>query len=163
MPNRPGQGRKRTPTAIREARGTERFRKDQRKHEPKASDAKPKCPTHLDRRAKAEWRAIVKIMEGQGTLSADFLRSLTLYCTAYSKYLEALDLVNKTGIVVYDEKGNARRNPAQVEFHKYHDQCYKWLTEFGLTPSAKARVMVEKKEEKQDAWAAFLEGSKHRN
>ena len=166
--NAPGQGRRPVPTAVKLARGTDRDHHNQRsnKAEPDSPAGRPRCPSHLDSIAKAEWRHICKIMEGMGTLSPAYQRSLELYVTAYSNYRRALEQVEKHGqaIVGVDKNGQTvvGRNPFSAEAHRWRDACMRLLTEFGLTPSSKTRVMDERKETGQTSdWAKFMAGSKH--
>lgn len=150
--NNRGQGRKRTPTAIKIARGTDKPHRNERMnpHEPDAPTGIPPCPEHLGTEARAEWENICKLMAELGVLSPVYQRSLELYVRAYSNYRKAMDMVDKLGLSIVRRNKNGEtevvRNPFCTEAHKYHEECYRWLTEFGLTPSAKASVIGELKQ-----------------
>ena len=107
-------------------------------------------PSHLDATGQAEWKEVCDILEGMGVLSTAFARSLELYCESYSNYRRAIAMVDKVGIAIVtrDKNGetHVRRNQFSVEAHKYKDECYRFLSEFGLTPSSKSRIVVTKNE-----------------
>lgn len=145
MANRPGQGRKRKPTAAKVRNGS--AAKDPgriNKLEPAALSDEPTCPDHLDDVGRATWHRTCDVMRRMGYLSASYQDALDIYAETYSNYRQALEAVEKYGqvLVSKDKNGNllVRRNPFSVELHKYHDELMKILQEFGLTPSSKTRV-----------------------
>ena len=152
MPNRKGQGRKPVPTELKKLRGTVNVTREKaRKAEPKVDTKRPRRPTWLDKRAKAEWKRLCDILEGMAILSTAYAPALEAICDAYSKWRQSEEMVAKMGhaIVTRNSKGEVevRRNPFTVEMHKHKDAYVRLLSEFGLTPSTKTRVSTEKDNE----------------
>lgn len=165
--NRPGQGRPRVPSALKIARGTDKDHRKQRgnENEPAQLADKPKCPSYMDDVAKAEWKRICKTLEGMNILSKSYQQALEMYVRSWSNYRSAMDKVDTIGQALVRKNAvtgqtEIVRNPFSVEAHKYADECYKWLTEFGLTPSAKTRVMSDNKDSEPSDFAKFMAGAK---
>jgi P27 family predicted phage terminase small subunit len=143
------RGRKKIPTAIQELRGA--YKKDPKRRnqtEPVAPKEKPRCPSHLDATAKAEWKFLTGILDELGVLSRADKTALVMYCQSYSEWRKAADMCQQYGAwqVKKDSKGEliTKRHEWDRIREQTQEACRKWLIEFGLTPSARSRLTVEK-------------------
>lgn len=114
---------------------------------------KIKCPSWLDKEAKKEWKRIYKELEELNLLTNVDITALAIYCDAYSKYIQANKEIEEKGMFVeYTNKAGATNtieNPAINTAKKYADIIRRMCAEFGLTPSARAKLTLPKKEEKE--------------
>lgn len=143
------RGRKKTPTAILEMRGS--LKKNPHlanHHEPAAPKEKPACPAYLDRIGKAEWKWLIKSLDDLGVLSRVDRDSLATYCQTYSEWRKAVKQCQDEGAwyEVVDRQGNqiSRRHEWDRIREQTAEAMRKWLVEFGLTPSSRSRLKVEK-------------------
>jgi len=142
------KGRKRLPSAIHELKGSyEKNPKRKNKKEPKPPEGMPTAPRYLDRIAKNEWRYITRLLDEMGVLSLADKSALTLYCQTFSEWRKAVDMCNEYGAwaIQRDSKGNVetKRHVWDGARERNADACRRWLTEFGLTPSARTKLEVE--------------------
>jgi len=108
----------------------------------------PPCPPIIerDRVAHAEWQRIVPELITAGLLCSVDMAALAMYCRAYSRWLKAEEqLALEEQIGNQGEVTNARNGFEQLSqwyivSGKEQDRLHKMLTEFGLSPSARARV-----------------------
>ncbi len=142
-------GRKAVPKNLRIARGTNKANPERiNQHEPDVPDGRPVPPKWLTNKdALEEWDRICDILEGMGVLSPAYTAALELYCTSFAKWREAYEKVEKHGVAMEIKDGRkvirAQRSAYASEMHRYHAECLKILAEFGLTPSAKTKVMSD--------------------
>lgn len=104
-----------------------------------------------------KWLQLIADFRANGILSLDNREILIRYCTAYSGWIAARRAYEDSGLVIYDDKGNAKRNPAVSEMHKFAEQMVKLLPEMGLTPASRQRL-VSFAQPEADPYAQWLEG-----
>ena len=143
------RGRKKIPTAIQELRGAYKKNPQRRNlNEPESIKEKPRCPKYLDDIAKAEWKVLCGILEQLGVLSKADKTALVMYCQTYSEWRKAADMCQQYGAwqVKKDTKGEliTKRHEWDRIREQTQEACRKWLVEFGLTPSARSRIVVDK-------------------
>ena len=111
------------------------------------------CPDWLDEIGRREWERITNELIELGLMTNIDVVSLGIYCDAYSKYVEATLQIQEDGLTVehINNQGakNTVTNPAVQVANKYADLIKKFVIEFGLTPSARAKLAIPKKEEKE--------------
>lgn len=117
--------------------------------EPEPPKGAPDCPQHVqdDPVAHTEWNSICQQLDSMDLLSKTDGRSLELYVQTYSRYRKAEEQVKKYGdVFVVGDKKYPQVSPYYTAMNRYHDDCRKWLVEFGCTPAARARcrIAVEK-------------------
>ena len=108
----------------------------------------PPCPKHLDEAARIEWERIVPELLTAGLLCTVDLAALAMYCTAYSRWLKCEEQIRflsshelgSEGIVTSSKNGFDQLSMWYVASNQQQDRLHKMLTEFGLSPSARARV-----------------------
>ena len=146
------RGRKPIPTALHELNGS--YDKDpqrRRQNEPVAPPEAPALPDSLDEYGKCEWYYLTELLAEMNLLSRADKAAIEIYCQTFSEWRKAVDVCNQHGAwtTFHDKDGNiqTRRN----EFDKIRErsaECLRrWLVEFGLTPSSRARVQVNKPDE----------------
>jgi P27 family predicted phage terminase small subunit len=137
--------------------------------EPAPPAGEPEPPEHLDNLAKDEWRRMAEILGHMGLLSPAEGPALTLFCESYSKWLRARGEIVKRGMVIERDVINSNghktgtrifANPAIVIEMQAMRLMKDLLVEFGLTPSSRSRVKVDRPP--ADALADFLAKKKSR-
>ncbi len=143
---RPGGGRKPLPSSIKIMRGSDKQHPERmNRSEPTVPNDSPICPPHVvDEIAKAEWVRMCDTLQEMGMLSSAWQQALEIYVNSYAKWRKAVEMVDKIGLATVTKNGKGEtvivRNPFSSEAHRYGDECFRLLTEFGLTPSSKTRV-----------------------
>ena len=137
------KGRKPIPSEVIELRGgSKHTHRPPRSGEPKPPVAIPKCPAHLDKEAKAEWKRAVKELEPLGMLTKLDKAVLARYCQAFSTWAQATRKITEMGMVRITKNGFTEQNPYFPIANKASEQMMKALVEIGMTPSSRARVKV---------------------
>jgi len=127
--------------------------------EPKPAPIAPKCPAHLDKNAKREWKRVSPQLEAIGLLSRIDMAALAAYCQAYGRWVEAESAIRKHGMLIKSPNGYPMMSPYLVISNKAVDQMKSFMTEFGMTPSSRSRISVSPVEDKDDM-EALLSGVK---
>lgn len=142
------RGRKPKPTAIKELEGNPGKRK-LNQYEPKPLKKAPKCPSWLDNEAKKEWRRTAKQLEQLGILTEVDMAAFAGYCQAYARWKEAEEFISKHGTIVKTPSGYWQQVPQVSIAQTYLKIMNKFCEQFGLTPSARSRIVSDNG--KQDA------------
>lgn len=136
MPNPP------KPTTLRVLEGN-RAKRPLRK-EPKPPPIAPEPPDWLDEEARTEWNRVVPDLESMGLLSRIDRSALAAYCSVWSKYVVAETMVSD----------DWRHGVATA---RLRDQLRAFITEFGMSPVARARISVPQKTDDKPSWMAASE------
>ena len=136
-----------TPTVLKLVKG-EKKKSRINKNEPKPELKVPVCPHWLSGRAKHEWRRMVKELEPLGLLTKIDRAALAGYCDAYGRWADASQMLQKTGLIVKTPNDYPVQNPVLSIINKALAEMKGFLTEFGMTPSSRARVSVPKQKPK---------------
>jgi len=124
----------------------------------KPSSDKITCPSHLSDTAKREWSRIVPELMNIGLLTNVDRTALAAYCQAYGRWVEAEKVIKAKGPLYKTEKGNIITSPMLWVANKAMEQMHKFLTEFGMTPSSRARIAgANIKAEKDDPFESLLD------
>ena len=139
------------PSEIRELEGN-------RGHRPIPEVVKPKPifprPSRwLLKTAKKEWRRLVPELHCLGLLTVIDIAALEGYCQCYARWKDAEAKVKIE--VLETEKGFQYPNPYISIAMKYSKELRAYLTEFGMTPSARTKVGNPKKSNDDD-WEGVL-------
>lgn len=129
------------------------------KKEPKPKSVIPQCPNHLDGSARTEWKRITIELHALGMISNVDRAALAICCTAWADYVKACNKLKKEGEVIVSDKGGLYQNPWMAIKKRSMEQIAKFYAEFGMTPSSRSRVRVEKPDD-QDEMASMLFGAK---
>lgn len=139
------RGPPKTPTAIKDVRGTRRADREPR-NEPKPPAGAPECPRYLGPVARAAWKHWQPILSEMGVLTVADRSILELTCQAYAQYRQGSKIIETDGPVVTfeTEKGKGvRANPAVSFTADAWRRTIVGLRELGLTPAARARVEAD--------------------
>lgn len=147
-------GRKPIPTKLKQLKGTARKSRIN-KHEPKPEAVVPLAPNHLSILAIAEWDRVTGELYSLGLLSQIDRASLAAYCQAYGRWVQAEKELNEQGLTITTSNGNVIQNPLVGTANRAMELMHKFLTEFGMSPSSRARVSATPPQEKSDDLAMF--------
>lgn len=165
------RGRKPIPNSLKELAGNPGKRPLDDSPNPTASI--PRCPAVFRGEAKREWKRIARALFDLGLLADIDHAALEAYCTEYDRWCEAEGKVRELGLMCLPpEKPNAETlfgktkphvsqlvwNPYLAIASKSMERMMKLLAEFGMTPSARARLRGAKPEE-VDAAETFFFGA----
>lgn len=100
----------------------------------------PTKPAHITGPAATEWRRITHQLADLGLLTLIDRAALAGYCAAYGRWVEAEDKLKKTGMVIKTTNGNIVQNPLIGVCNRCLEIMHKFLTEFGMTPSSRAKA-----------------------
>jgi P27 family predicted phage terminase small subunit len=121
------------------------------KPKPKQSNGNlPKAPADLDGDALIEWKRIIKILTPHRVLTEADLAALYVYATSYADYREAMRQIKETGQVGLSQSGVPQKSPWVTAANAAWDRIRPLLAEFGLTPSARARLQMVEPEDSTD-------------
>ena len=148
-------GRKKIPTKLHILKGTDRAdRRNSSEPEPEACIPDP--PPHLSAEALEEWSRITVELDRLGLLTELDRTELAMYCQAYGRWVKYEKIIAEKGELYKTTNGNVQTSPAMWVANKAMEQCHKFLTEFGMTPSSRAKVCAgEGKKKTADPWSAF--------
>jgi P27 family predicted phage terminase small subunit len=134
-------GRKPKPTQMKVVQGT--FRKDRAsRSEPKPKKQLPPCPDFLDGRARKEYFRIGRKLDRIGVLTEVDDLALAGLCLSWAEYLEATEQARKTGMLVKAPSGYPILNPYVTLANQALKRVKGFLTEFGMTPSSRTRIVA---------------------
>jgi P27 family predicted phage terminase small subunit len=98
--------------------------------------------------AKEEWRRVAPGLHACRLLTVADTMPLAAYCTAYSQWRSAVELMQQIaagnpvtrGLILKTKDGDARRNPVLKVARDGANDMLRFAGEFGLTPVARARL-----------------------
>lgn len=153
------RGRKPKPTALKVLEGNPGGRPLNTK-EPKPAKRAPRCPAWLEDEAKKEWRRMGKVLEQLGLLTEMDMAAFAGYCQAYARWKEAEEFITQHGTMVRTPNGYLQQVP-QVSIAQTNLKIMlKFCEQFGLTPSARSRIVGEDASaDPADEMEALLGGS----
>jgi P27 family predicted phage terminase small subunit len=92
--------------------------------------------------ATAEWQRLAPMLRLARQVTDADRSALLALCLEWSRYLEAMQKVKTTGMVVQAPSGYPIPNPYLSIATKALSGCHKLWPELGLTPSSRSRVKV---------------------
>ena len=117
-------------------------------NEPIPDPGIPECPPDLTDAAKDEWAYIAPELEKMGVLTRADRAALVCYCESYAQLQEARILLYKNnGAIVVTDTGFVMQHPAVGMMNSAKNQIRAFAEQFGLTPSARTRISIEKPRE----------------
>ena len=108
----------------------------------------PACPGHLTVEAREEWNRVGPLLVKYRLVTDIDTAALALYCQSYGRWREAekkiADMREKSGdgLLIKAPSGYPIQNPYLAIANRAMEDCYKYLQQFGLSPSARTRVTV---------------------
>jgi P27 family predicted phage terminase small subunit len=119
-----------------------------------------KPPAYLSTYAKKEWKRIAPLLLRNGLLTEVDISALAAYCQSYHRWVEAEKLIRTHGYTTTTDKGNIIQRPEVGIANKAMDEMLKYAKEFGLTPSSRSALHIEKQEEVKDPLMEFIRGGR---
>ena len=110
--------------------------------EPRPTATMPRCPTHLQGEARAEWRRVARGLHDAGLLTQIDRAALAVYCQAWGRWVKAEAQVARHGEVVKTAAGNVMQNPYLSIANRAMKQMREMARELGMTPSARSQIKV---------------------
>lgn len=150
-------GPARTPTAIRKLQGG--VDQHRNKYEPQAKAGAPRRPTEVKGRAKREWDLIIPELQRLGVLATCDRVALAGYALASGRFFDLThDIDALGGEWAFTPTGTIEINRITRQRDKAEAAMLRFLVEFGLTPSSRARVHAnaEQAEVDDDPAEAFF-------
>lgn len=108
----------------------------------------PDCPSHLTAEARSEWMRITPLLLTYRLITEIDTAALALYCQSYGRWQEAEKKIAEMrekggdGLLVKAPSGYPIQNPYLAIANRAMEDCHKYLQQFGLSPSARTRVVV---------------------
>lgn len=127
------------PTATKRARGNP-GKRPLNDDEPQMPARAPRCPSHLQGEARAEWRRVAGALNAAGLLTQVDRAALAVYCQAWSRWVRAEEQVARHGEIVKTASGNLIQNPYLSVANRAMKQLQTLAREFGMTPSARSQL-----------------------
>lgn len=121
-------------------------------NEPIAEPTLMAPPSHLCDDAKEEWERISEQLYNMRILTSADRSALAAYCQAYGRWAKAERALSRMtkqdevnyGLLIKTTNGNAVQNPLVGIANKASADMVRYAAEFGMTPSARSRIDVEK-------------------
>ena len=145
------RGRKPLPTHLKVVTGNPGGR-PLNHAEPRPELVAPTPPKHLAGEALKEWKRISPQLLELGLLTRVDRAALAMYCTQYARYVRAeLEMERQyklylaapeAGLIEATPQGYRMQSVWLQISNKAQEQCLKFLTEFGMSPSARSRVQT---------------------
>ncbi|MCP4249376.1 MAG: phage terminase small subunit P27 family [bacterium] len=112
-------------------------------------EGQPDRPDWLDADAQAAWEELVPMLESMGVLSRIDGHALSRYCRLWSRWRKAEEFLDQKGDMypLKDESGQVKyfQQWPQVSIAaKLAQQLTRLEQEFGMTPSARARIQIQR-------------------
>jgi P27 family predicted phage terminase small subunit len=128
------RGRKPRPGAMGRSRAGEA--------EPIPPKALPRCPDHLSKVARKEWRRLATPLYRMGVLSVTDRAALAAYCQAWARWVEAEEHLAKGPSLIKTPSGYVQQSPWLTVANKQLEIMGRFMAELGLSPSARTRLRL---------------------
>lgn len=153
------RGPARTPTVLNELRGNPGKRpRNDREPQPGKGTRPPSAPRWLGEEARREWRRLARGLWEVGLLTAVDVDALAIYCETFALWRAEEALLRVEGTVIETTNGNMVQNPRLGNVNRAKLDLLRLMREFGLTPAARARVVVDAREAEMSLADVLFEG-----
>jgi P27 family predicted phage terminase small subunit len=140
------RGRKPQPTTLKLVKGNPGHR-PLNKREPKPKRVIPAPPAHLAPEALLHWGRFATLLDRMGVLTEADGAALEQVCLIYQEMIELRQDVKTSGryyvTVNKDKCEMTRPNPAVAMLADCDRRFRGYLSDFGLTPTARSRIVLE--------------------
>ena len=153
------RGRKPKPTAIKLLEGNP-GKRPLNEREPVPPKGNIKCPDWLLPEAKKEWKRLGKVLAEMGMLTNLDMMAFAGYCQAYARWKGAEEFITQHGDMVRTPNGYLQQVPQVAIAQTNLKIMLKFCEQFGLTPSARSRIVGEENgaEKETDEMELLLRG-----
>jgi P27 family predicted phage terminase small subunit len=129
-----------TPTRLKLIRGNPGRRRLRPEPEPLRLSECPEPPAHVAGFGAEEWRRIAPELHRLGLLTLLDTRAFEAYCVSYGRWRQAEQALVDAELIVPGSSQNQVANPLLKIATQAARDLIRFGAEFGLTPSARARV-----------------------
>ena len=129
------------PDALKLVKGTAqrcRMNPDQPEY-----DTLMECPRGFDKKHKAAWFEIVPMLIDAGVATVADVHALEMLIEKKIQWRKAQDKVNEMGDVIESPSGYPILNPYYTTSMQLGKEYGKLLSDFGMTPSSRQKVIVD--------------------
>jgi P27 family predicted phage terminase small subunit len=109
--------------------------------EPKPAPRLPRPPEHLGEEAKKEWRRAGRFLLQLGLVSDIDRAAFAAYCQAWGRWVEAETALKTYGVMLKSPNGFPVQSPYLAVANRAMDQMKSLLSEFGMSPASRTRVV----------------------
>ena len=121
----------------------------------KAPLAVPRCPATLKGEAKAEWQRMAELLFDLGIIAKLDRTTLAVHCIAWARWVEAETAIAAQGTIVKSPNGYPIQNPYLSVANQAAKQMKELLSEFGLSPAARHRLLGAQKKQDEPQSTGF--------
>ena len=115
-----------------------------------------KAQVYLINRENVPWRRTARQLEELGVLTEVDMAAFAGYCQAYARWKEAEEFISRHGTIVKTPSGYWQQVPQVSIAQTYLKIMHKFCEQFGLTPSARSRIIADKAGENEDPMELML-------
>jgi len=145
------------PTVLKRLAGNPGKRAlNRREPQPKAGGGLLEPPQHLNEVARAEWRRVAPELVRLGLLTDIDHTALEAYCASYARWLQAEAILSKAGLTFTTSEGYIQQRPEVIIARNSLQLIKVFCAEFGMTPSARARMVIPEPPPPEDPFEKFL-------
>lgn len=117
-------------------------RRPSNKNEPKPKPIAPRMPPGLPEDAQKLWKKIGPELEELNLLTTIDGPAFTMLVLHYSFAMKAMRLLKRDGVMAKGRGDKTKKHPAHQVFRDHSAQVRAYLSEFGMTPSSRARISM---------------------
>jgi P27 family predicted phage terminase small subunit len=142
------RGPSRLPTSLKLTRGTYQQSKQgppEQEPAPQELTKLPPAPRRLGRLGKKQWRDAGTRMLKMGMLTNHDLDTLESYAHLFDERERLEKLLDKEGRYQKTGTGAIVHHPAVRELRDTNDRLFRYFQEFGMSPSSRGSIRIEKK------------------
>jgi P27 family predicted phage terminase small subunit len=132
---------------------------------PRTLKAVPKAPKTLEAAARKHWDAVAKLLNESGHGSALDVEAMSFYLTIWTRWRKAEYMLGQPPAAVPGEEGGGevittvngyrQLNPWYTVAKETLRELKGYLAEFGLSPKARAKLLLPEAEESGGKWEDF--------
>lgn len=149
------RGPKPKPTNLKVVAGTQRADRAN-PSEPRLEPAAPEPPSFLTPYARAEWVRVCDTLVTAGIMTKSDRAALAAYCQAFGRWQKAEEELAQDDLIITTTNGNQIQNPLVGTANKAMADVVRYAAEFGMTPSARSRIVALKNDAPEDPAAKFF-------
>lgn len=139
--NKPGQGRKPSPTALKLL--TNQRLKKYPETEAQPVRKLPPVPKHLTPEARKVWRTLGKKLLGYGLLTETDGAVFGMLCTVIADMATIEELRQEKDFVYITDKGNRTPEPLVWIAKSLRSEALALAREFGMTPASRSGIKID--------------------
>jgi P27 family predicted phage terminase small subunit len=148
-----------TPTVLKLIRGNP-GKREIKANEPKPKRGIPRCPSHLDQKAKVAWKKLCERLDQMGVITLADEYAIEILCSVYARIRDLQKAIKVYGCTTYTTTSTAgdltvKAYPEVSQLEKAESLFRSYLTEFGLTPSSRTKLEVTDKKTADDPLAKY--------